>query len=102
MLNNVVCVLAFYPQNQLSDIRGMVPYALQIRHHLEGSGYLAQVAGNRLLAQYQGQASGLDGPLHIIDGPVALNHILSHRIILVLKCHEGLLNSALHHMGHFF
>ena len=55
-----------------------------------------------LLAQYQGQASGLDGPLHIIDGPVALNHILSHRIILVLKCHEGLLNSALHHMGHFF
>ena len=95
-------MLAFYPQNQLSNIRGMVPYPLQVRHHLKGSGYLAQVAGNRLLAQYQGQTSGLDGALHVIDGPVALNHILSHHIILVLKCREGLLNGALHHMGHFF
>ena len=55
-----------------------------------------------LLAQYQGQASGLNGPFHVIDSPVALNHILSHRIILVLKCRKGLLNGALHHVGHLF
>ena len=98
---NMVCVFTFYTQDKLGDIRCVVTDAFQVRHHLEGGGYLTQVAGNRLLPEDQGQASGLNGPLHVINRSVALDYILRHHIIMVLKCRKCLFNGAFHHVGHF-
>ena len=80
----------------------MIPDALQIRHHLQSGGYLAQIPRYWLLAQNQRKAAGFNGPLHIIDRPVPLNDLLCQSEILILKGNEGLFNGRNYHVSHLF